>query len=395
MLINLLKNFKGYVEISACGFFVEKFLNLCTKNNIYIWNVKNISENVYTLCMSVKGFKLSVKYAAETHTKIRLSKKQGFPFLVYKLKFRKGIIAGIITAIAVFMFLTSFVWSIHIEGNDEVSDEKILTALEEVGFKKGMFRFFLDEEDLQNQMLLKIRKLSWLWVYLDGTRARVEVRERVDMPEIVDKTTPSNIVALSDGLITEVTVKDGDPSVKVGDVVEKGDLLIGGVVPVGEGGFRLTNARGEVFARVWHQKSGKQPLVLKKYKKTGKKITKKVVKLPWFDVLLYMDNTVPFTYYDEIGYQYNPTFFGLFDLPFTYRSTTYEEKTEYTQNLTNEQAVSIKAQELEKCIREELDTSAKIIDIKVSHQSEKDGVSVTVVCECVEQIGQKVFINGG
>ncbi len=394
-MINLLKSLKGYVNIRAEGFFVEKFLNLCSESNIYIWDVKNISENVYTLSMSIKAFRVAKKFARDTRTQIKITQKMGFPFFVYRLKFRKGITIGFVTGIVMFLFLTSFVWSIEIEGNVAVSDEEILTALKDSGFRKGVSRYFLDESDLQNSVLLKIKKLSWMWVYLEGTKARVEVRERVDTPEIVDKTTPSNIIASSDGLITDIVVKDGEPAVKVGDVVKKGDLLIGGVVGIGEDKFRLTNARGEVFARTWKKQSAVQPLNVKKYKKTGKKITKKVVKLPWFDVLLYMDNTVPFAYYDETGYQNTPTFFGLFDLPFTYRSTTYEEKVEYTERLTCDMAYEIKKEELERDIKNNLSDSSKIVNITADRREEVDGVYVTVVCECIEQIGQKVFIDGG
>lgn len=394
-MITILKKLKGYVKLTVSGAFVEKFLNLCAQGNIYIWDVKNINEKTYSLCMSIKGFKCAKKYAYETHTKLKISSKSGFPFFVYKLRYRKGIVTGCIVAVLMFVFLTSFVWSIEIEGNDAVSDKEIISALKESGFFKGSFRYFLDEEELQNKMLLKIKKLSWMWVYLDGTKARVEVRERVDPPEIVDKTTPSNIVASFDGLITDIIARDGEAMVKVGDVVKKGDLLISGVVDLGEGKSRITNARGEVFARTWREKSGTQPLNIKKYKKTGKKITKKVVKLPWFDVLLYMDNNVPYTYYDEIRYQNTPSFFGLFDMPFTYRRTVYEEKEEYTQRLTPDTAIKLKAEELEQQIRKSLNDTSEIINITSTHTSDNDSISVKVVCECVEQIGEKVFINGG
>ncbi len=394
-MITFLKNLKGYVTIVARGTLIDRFLNLCAQNNIYIWNVKNIKENTYSLCMSIKGFKYAAKIAYETHTKLSISGKKGFPFFVYKLRFRKGIITGSIIAVIMFLFLTSFVWRIDVEGNDVVTDAEIIDALKASGFKKGSFRYFLDEEDLQNQMLLKIKKLSWMWVYLDGTRARVEVRERVDPPEIIDKTTPSNIVANFDGLITDIVAKDGEAKVKVGDVVKKGDLLISGVVSIGEDKFRLTNARGEVFARTWREKKGNQPLNIKKYKKTGKKITKKVVKLPWFDVLLYMDNNVPYTYYDETKYQSTPSFFGLFDFPFTYRKTVYEEKIAYTQKLTSDMALKLKKQELEDELRGSLRDTSEIINITEKHTEENDHLTVTVTFECVEQIGEKVFINGG
>ena len=55
---NRIYNFlKGYVVICIEGFFIEKFTNLCMRNNIKFWNVKKIGTSKIILTTGIKEFK--------------------------------------------------------------------------------------------------------------------------------------------------------------------------------------------------------------------------------------------------------------------------------------------------------------------------------------------------
>ena len=36
----LLKYILGYIRISVEGYYIERFINICTNNKIMIWNIK-------------------------------------------------------------------------------------------------------------------------------------------------------------------------------------------------------------------------------------------------------------------------------------------------------------------------------------------------------------------
>ena len=81
---------KGYVNISVCGFFVERFLNLALKDDIKLWNLKRDVDLEVKASVSIFDYKKLVKIAKKTGCKISIVKKVGIPFLL--LKYNKGLI---------------------------------------------------------------------------------------------------------------------------------------------------------------------------------------------------------------------------------------------------------------------------------------------------------------
>ena len=57
LLMRLWNYLRGYVIIVVEGYFLEKFINMCTHRQIYLWDVKASGNCVMTLKASIKGFK--------------------------------------------------------------------------------------------------------------------------------------------------------------------------------------------------------------------------------------------------------------------------------------------------------------------------------------------------
>ena len=91
-------------------------------------------------------------------------------------------------------------------------------------------------------------------VNIDGSKAVIEVRESVPVPEIADTSTPCNIVAAEDGIITKIQLFRGQEEIKTGSAVLKGDLLISGVKTNLDKSETLVCADGKIFAKTEVQK---------------------------------------------------------------------------------------------------------------------------------------------
>ena len=150
-----------------------------------------------------------------------------------------------------------FIWDIEIEGNQTVSDERIMRALEAEGITYGIFGLGIHPETLKNHILLEIPELSWLTVNVNGFRATVIVRERALPPPIRDEHTNANIIAEKDGLITKVQLFGGHAAVAKDETVTKGQLLISGVADMDTRGAYLTRGEGKVYARTWYDLTAK------------------------------------------------------------------------------------------------------------------------------------------
>ena len=56
-LIRLWHYLKGYVIIIVTGTCVERFINICTRRQIPLWDVERITPGSVSMKMSINGFK--------------------------------------------------------------------------------------------------------------------------------------------------------------------------------------------------------------------------------------------------------------------------------------------------------------------------------------------------
>ena len=95
-------------------------------------------------------------------------------------------------------------------------------------------------------MLLNAEKLSWASLNLEGSVITVNVSE---IKNDFNSEEYCNIISDYNGVIKSIKVQKGSASVSVGDAIQKGDLLISGVVTAAGQSF-FTNASGEILAEV-------------------------------------------------------------------------------------------------------------------------------------------------
>ena len=104
----------GYVNITVEGFFVERFINNCFANDIFLWNLERQKSTYLKARVSCKDFKKIRKIAKNTKCKVKIYSKKGLPIIINKYKKRKTF-AIFLIAIIIFIFvLTRFIWNIEI-----------------------------------------------------------------------------------------------------------------------------------------------------------------------------------------------------------------------------------------------------------------------------------------
>ena len=87
MLIKILfKYILGYVKITVEGYYIERFINICTTNKILIWNLKREKGVKLHLNIGIKDFYRAVKVAKKLKCKKKKHKKRGLPFLLNKYR---------------------------------------------------------------------------------------------------------------------------------------------------------------------------------------------------------------------------------------------------------------------------------------------------------------------
>ncbi|MGI6744978.1 MAG: sporulation protein YqfD [Acutalibacteraceae bacterium] len=246
-LIKLLRLFLGYVEFTATDGFSERFINLCSRENILLWNIA-YKESSLTACIKAKDYKRIRRPAKNSGMHVRIKRKRGLPFVTFRHKARVGLAVGFIVLLIFVCFMSLIIWEIEVVGNVGISSEKILEIINDEGIKIGTFKGSIDATSVEKNSLSRLPGISWLSVNILGSKVQIEVRETQKGPDIIDLKTPVNVIAKKDGVIKKIEVYIGNKTVEINEAVLKGDLLISGVTVNKDNTEVLRHADGKVFA---------------------------------------------------------------------------------------------------------------------------------------------------
>ena len=386
-------NFRDCVTVRISGSGCEKFFNCCLKNYIFLSDVKY--DDFGAVCkISSKDFKRIRNCVRKSGVHLTIIKKSGVGLYIKRHRKRYGFFAGAVISFLLMIYLTSCIWVIDIKGNEYTNSEKILSSLKEHGMYTGCFRFGKNVKKLQNEVLLDVDTLSWLWVTLDGTRAVVEVREKGSFVEVKDKKIAYNIVASCDGYITDIIAKSGRKVIMRGETVNKGDLLISGISSTNFYGNRYIHSDGIVMAQTWRTKSGEYHHTKTTFLRSGKKVKKMSVNFFGFDVKLYMDNDSGFELYEMETAQKPVKIFGNIYLPVTFTIDTFYEIIKKDVIISDAEAVSSAVDRLSYEIEQERGNNARTAKREYKYTKLENGnVFVTVTIESNENIALPVKID--
>jgi len=389
-LQNIFQFLRGYVVLLLTGNSPERFINICIRRKIPLRNIQRKKNNQIILKMSCKDFLKIRPIAYKTRTRVHILKKCSLKNIVKKYKKRVFFAGGLLLVAMFFALSSQFLLNIEVVGCEEENKESILKAAELAGVKFGAFKHTLPEgNEIKNIILNNTDNLTWAWVYLKGTKAVIHVREGILPPLVIDKKTPCDVVALRDGIITDVTVKKGIAFCKKNDVVLKGDLLIGGTLGSEERGYILEHALGEIKAATWHTKKAQIKLFREVREKTGNKKKFCDVVLLSHPFKLYKNIDVPYREYSIKEKKHeikagNKIFAEL-------KVNIYEEETVKKIPISEEQAVEAACYELEKEIAQTLLPGSVLVDKQISHtKTDEETLEVTLTMQFSEIIGGEV-----
>ncbi len=225
MIISLLK---GNCTIKAEGRFPERILNIASTSGIYVHTVKRAGENSITFCVSKKGAQALLSNPPEG-IKLDLIGSYGLPFFLQRYKRRAVLAALPLLFICVCVVFSCFIWRLELEGGDKKLQSEVRSALSSYGVHVGALKHKIDQNDIKRRAIMSIDDLSWLWVDLKGTTAKVKIQKRTQKPALIQINEPSDVIAMHSGVIEKMQVYCGVPLLSEGMTVEKGQTIVTGV----------------------------------------------------------------------------------------------------------------------------------------------------------------------
>ena len=239
----------GYVIIRVEGLALERFVNTALHQGIEIWNISRNRDGSLNAYVSVLGFYALHRMNRRTRYRIRIVEKHGVPVFLSRFRFRKVLLLGWVVVLTALLCASRYIWFIDIEGCDRVERASVVELLGQSGVAVGAKRRGLDLPGLARSVRNSDSRIGWAGVSLSGVVLRVNLKETLESPEVIDESRPASVYAQKAGVVTAITALNGKTQVKVGDVVQAGQLLISGELGESPAGPIRVHARGSIRAQ--------------------------------------------------------------------------------------------------------------------------------------------------
>ena len=251
---------RGTVRIRISGVEPHNVLNLCGKESVKFWDIS--AESEFCTELTVYSFDLARvrRFAMKCGCDVTVIHSSGGKNLAKAAKRRRVFVVCAAVCIALAAVFSMFVWNISVSGNEKLSYGEVLRILNESGVDYGSFWPAISSENVCNEILMNHPEISWLTLNMKNSTVEVIIHERVEKPQIVSEAFPCDVVAEKNGVITKISVLEGQKSVSVGDTVCRGDCLISGIMQSETAEPRQVHAMGTVEARTWYEITAVMPL---------------------------------------------------------------------------------------------------------------------------------------
>lgn len=231
MLGRLLMWSAGRIKIRVQGASTERFLNVCLRGEIELWNVVRIDARTLTATLSLQDFYRLRSFMGRTGCRVHVIKKSGLPFWGKWLKMRPLLVGGTVGLLGLMVMLSQFLWVLEIDAAPGVPVAKLRHILRESGIYEGAYLQNIETDVARRAIQTEIPEAGVITITKIGNAIRISVQEAVPTPKKLDRAAPTGLVAERAGVISKATITGGDLLVKPGDAVETGTLLVSSAVP--------------------------------------------------------------------------------------------------------------------------------------------------------------------
>jgi similar to stage IV sporulation protein len=367
----------GYARLYISGSRTERFLSLLNNKDIPVWKVIPEKDG-YTFLISRTNIRELDTIRRKTGTHIKVTEKFGLPYFLFRYRKRKALLLGIVLCAAIVYTGSMFIWDINVDGTQLYTEEQIKERIESQYVTFGQRKSEVNCEELEESLRADFPEISWISCEIIGTQLNVVIKETLEGTETIhDADTPQNIVAAKDGVIVEMITRSGTPLVKRGASIQKGDVLISGVVYIYDDYDEVLEtdyvvADGDVIAETQYSYSDSFELQYYEKRYTGKHQKNLELQLfQWSFRLPIPDKN--YTNYDEASETYTLRIGHTYFLPI---SLVVLERREYEPELceyTEEDAVARMNQRLQAFMDSLSEKEVEIMENHVTIEV-KDGV---------------------
>lgn len=388
---------RGMATLRLQGPFPERLINLCAQEGVEFWGLEWLDEHTIRFTTRRETLRRLERLARKVDCQVEQEASRGLPDFLLRFRTRYAFLIGLTLALCAVGWLSRFILTVEVTGNQQVPTAVILSHLRQLGVRPGVYGPSIDRKQVAQEAVLALDDLAWMGINLHGTRLEVIVRERVEAPERIDETLYRDVVAETDGIILHVEPEWGDALVQEGDTVAAGDTLISGLVTLEPplyselpNRYYQTHARGRVWARTWRTLTAQIPLEAAVKSRTGEEKSVWALDIMGRRIEIFGNSSISTGFYDKITKIHPLTLPGDTTLPFALIREQYCAWELEEIPLNEDAARTMLEEQLSTRLRALIGADGQVESTQFSARVEDGMLRVTVLAECREEIGKEV-----
>lgn len=114
MLKRLINFVLGYINVEIEGYYIEKFINMCKRKEIFLWGIRKQKVTVLKAKIAKIDIEQAKSIAQENQCIIKIKNQKGFPGLWKRYKKRKIFIISFFLLLGMVYLSSKFIWNIEI-----------------------------------------------------------------------------------------------------------------------------------------------------------------------------------------------------------------------------------------------------------------------------------------
>ena len=348
------------VKIRITGKNPNYFLKELIRRKINIYNIEKDNKSIYII-INYDDYKdiLEIK----TTYKIKVINRYGLNKYLFNIKKYNYIIILFILGILLNIFLSNIILKVEVIHPNKNIRNLVLRDLNKLGIKKYNFKISYKEKETIKDKILGMEKdnIEWLEIEEQGTKYIVKVEERKKNKK--EESCPArHIVSKKNAMITKIEAISGEVVKKKNDYISKGDVVISGLIHNKETIVTKRCSEGKIYGEVWYTVKVIIPKEIKKEKLLNKYDYGLKLKLLKKEIILFNKQRT-----------YKETAYNIIDnkvIPINISLSKFQEKKEYTEVITKDNASKKAISLATKKISKRLNNDERIISKKVLKKNE-------------------------
>ena len=278
---------KGEVRLRIRGLMPEKLLERAMDMGVRFARIRTGRDHTLLVDVGEGDARKLIKLCGRFSIPVEVVSRRGRSALRRWLRRRWTLGVGLIAALMVCWLGLGRIWRIDVRFTGDAADRgdisTFLELLEDRGICPGANRD-IDTATLAEELLAGAGDYSYVGARVQGVVLQIEAAPEQEAPEVYDVEQPRNLYAERSGLVISVNAEAGEPCVKPGDTVQRGQLLIRGAEQATKADERSIAALGEVIIRAWFEGHAQGSLTSAQARYTGRQSASSTLVTPWFEV---------------------------------------------------------------------------------------------------------------